>query len=140
LAPRVHCLRTMRALLAEDDPAMRTLLARGLRKSGFEVFEARTGSEALERLANAPVRFDLVISDVRMPGPGGLDLLALLRHADSRVPVILITAFGSAATHAAAERLGAFAMLDKPFDLDDLMTLALSAARSLEGGSPGGSP
>jgi DNA-binding NtrC family response regulator len=80
--------------------------------------------------------FDLIISDVRMPGYGGLDLLASLRHANSRVPVILITAFGSASTHAAAKRLGAFATLDKPFDLDDLMTLASSAARSTEEDAP----
>jgi DNA-binding response OmpR family regulator len=131
----------MRLLLAEDDSAMRALLARALRKSGFEVLEASTGDEALERLSKALVdeptaRFDLVISDVRMPGYGGLDLLASIRSANSRVPVILITAFGSASTHAAAERLGAFAMLDKPFDLDDLLTLVSSAARSIEEGSP----
>jgi CheY-like chemotaxis protein len=127
----------MRVLLAEDDSAMRALLARALRKSGFEVLEASTGHEALERLARAqvdqpPSRFDLIISDVRMPGYTGLDLLARLHRANSRVPVILITAFGSASTHADAKRLGAFATLDKPFDLDDLMTLASSAARSTE--------
>jgi DNA-binding response OmpR family regulator len=132
----------MRILLAEDDSAMRALLARALRKSRFEVHEASTGIEALERLAKGlegepPVRFDLVISDVRMPGYGGLDLLAELRYVDSRVPVILITAFGSASTHAAAERLGAFAMLDKPFDLDDLMSLVSTVARSIEDASAG---
>ena len=122
----------MRILLAEDDPAMRALLVRRLRRSGFEVLEAGNGHEALERLADSlagdpPGRFGLVISDVRMPGYGGLDLLASLRYVDSRVPVILITAFGSASTHAAAEDLGAFAMLDKPFDLDVLMALVRSA-------------
>jgi CheY-like chemotaxis protein len=133
----------MRVLLAEDDPAMRALLARALRKTGVEVLEARTGLEALERLANAIAgdadegeRFDLVISDLRMPGYSGLDLLSSLRFAESRIPLILITAFGSASTHATAQRLGAFATLDKPFDLDDLMTLVSSAASSSQEDPP----
>jgi len=119
-------------LLAEDDDAMRVLLARRLRRDGFQVVEARSGYEALERLAHAlisepPVWFDLIISDVRMPGYDGLNIVASLRHLPVHIPVILITAFGSAAAHATAVRLGAFAMLDKPFDVDDLMTLVRAA-------------
>jgi len=119
-------------LLAEDDDAMRVLLARRLRRDGFQVVEARSGYEALERLAHAlisepPVWFDLIISDVRMPGYDGLNIVASLRHLPVHIPVILITAFGSAAAHAAAVRLGAFAMIDKPFDVDDLMTLVRAA-------------
>ncbi|HZS38258.1 MAG TPA: response regulator [Polyangia bacterium] len=124
--------RAPRVLLAEDDAAMRDLLARTLRRHGFDVVEARSGYETLEWLAHGiihepPIWFDLVISDVRMPGYDGLNILASLRQMPVHVPVILITAFGSRETHAAAARLGAFAMLDKPFDVDDLMTIVLAA-------------
>jgi DNA-binding NtrC family response regulator len=122
----------VRVLLADDDDAMRALLSRALRRANFEVIEARSGSELFERLAadldgTPSRRFDLMISDVRMPGYDGLNVLASLRQLSIETPIILITAFGTAATHAAAAHLGAFALLDKPFDVDDLMTLARSA-------------
>ncbi|MCU1280536.1 MAG: putative two-component response regulator [bacterium] len=132
--------RPCQVLLAEDDAAMRELIARALRRDGFEVTEARNGYETLERLAYGLLRerqlwFDLVISDVRMPGYDGLNILASIKELPRYVPVILITAFGSAASHAAATRLGVFAMLDKPFDLDDLMTVVRSATiqRAVDG-------
>jgi FixJ family two-component response regulator len=68
---------------------------------------------------------------VRMPGYDGLNVLASLRQTPSRIPLILITAFGTAAAHATAERLGAFAMLDKPFQLDDLLDLVRAALSPL---------
>jgi DNA-binding response OmpR family regulator len=121
-----------RVLLAEDDTRMRAMLARALQTEGFEVIEAASGDEALEALASAiiarPIEwFDLVISDVRMPAFDGLNILASLRRLPSTVPVILITAFGTADDHASALRLGAFAMLDKPFDLDFLLAMAHAA-------------
>jgi DNA-binding NtrC family response regulator len=125
--------RPRQVLVAEDDAAMRALLARMLRRAGFDVIEASNGYEALDCLACGLIRepsIDLVISDVRMPGYDGLNILASLRQAHPPVPVILITAFGSTAAHAAAARLGAFAMVDKPFEVDDLMILVRSAVRS----------
>jgi two-component system response regulator (stage 0 sporulation protein F) len=116
---------TRRILLAEDDGAMRSMLASVLRRAGLEVVEACNGSETLELLAYAFAgcgsRFDLIISDVRMPGYDGLNVLASIREMPNRAPLILITAFGTAAAHATAKRLGAFAMLDKPFQLADLL-------------------
>jgi DNA-binding NtrC family response regulator len=125
-------MQRTRILLADDDDAMRALLAGALRRAGVDVVEACGGAELLERLAGGltsepPLRFDLIISDVRMPGCDGLYILASLRHLSIETPVILITAFGTSATHAAAAHLGAFALLDKPFDVDDLMTLVRSA-------------
>jgi DNA-binding response OmpR family regulator len=129
--------RSRRILLAEDDAAMRALLARTLRRAGFDVVEARSGHETLDRLSQGldvelPIGFDLIISDVHMPGYDGLNILASIRQAPIRVPVILITAFGTAAAHATAGRLGAFAILDKPFDLDDLMALVKAAISRTE--------
>lgn len=113
-----------RVLLVEDDHEMRILLARYLRRAGYDVIEADDGIAALMRLADAIGRrgfstYDLVISDIRMPGPSGLNLVAELRSCDWATPVILITAFGTAETHDKARRLGA-EILDKPLDLEEL--------------------
>lgn len=120
--------RCARLLLAEDDPELRHLLATVLRRDGHHVTEARSGVELLDWVAaeldehGSLDRFDLIISDIRLPGFSGLDMLASLRTAECPVPVVLITAFGDETTHAQAERLGAAAMFDKPFDVDDLRT------------------
>ncbi|MFC1610080.1 response regulator [Myxococcota bacterium] len=114
-------------LLAEDNADMRHVLARALRTQGYEVLEVKDGKELLDRIAtgvliNGYVEPDLVISDIRMPGWTGLEVLGGLRTSDWAMPVILITAFGDEATHAEAKRLGAALVLDKPFDVDDLLT------------------
>lgn len=121
-----------RVLIAEDDPAFRQLLASVLRADGFEVFEARNGAELLdwidELVDGGTIAVDLVISDVQMPVVSGLDVLAALRRRARAMPVILITAFGDEHTHEEAQRLGAAAVFDKPFDLADLRTAALNLA------------
>jgi CheY-like chemotaxis protein len=122
---------------------MRALLAGALRRSGYDVVEACNGSELLERLAYGLAskpgsRFQLIVSDVRMPGYDGLNVLASLRQMCVSIPVILITAFGTAASHAAAAHLGAFAVLDKPFDVDDLVALVRLATTTPVGDEGGG--
>jgi DNA-binding response OmpR family regulator len=115
-----------RILIVEDDHVLRALLARHLRSGGFDVVEARDGTSALTRLGDALFKddggcYDLLISDVQMPGHSGLDLASELKRGEWPTPILLITAFGSDEVHAEAERLGA-AMLDKPLDLDVLTT------------------
>jgi CheY-like chemotaxis protein len=124
-----------RVLLAEDDIEMRMLIQDVLSRDGWEVVEARNGTELLSLIAGQVYRtlrrapaIDLIISDVRMPGLSGLDVLAAIRRADWAVPVILITAFGERIVHLEAKRLGAVAVLDKPFALDRLRAVAASAA------------
>jgi DNA-binding response OmpR family regulator len=114
-------------LLAEDDREMRALLAGALRRAGYGVTECGDGVELLELLGSfilpdlEHVAVDLVISDIRMPGLTGLEILeGLSRHGDFP-PFILITAFGDVETHARAKYSGALAMFDKPFDVDDLV-------------------
>lgn len=112
-------------LLAEDDVDLRRLLARILRREGYEVVEARDGSDLLERLGAAVIDRDvrppdLVLSDVMMPGFSGLRILAGLREADWGMPFVLLTAFGSDQLRAEALRLGATAVLDKPIDPETL--------------------
>jgi CheY-like chemotaxis protein len=124
-------------LLAEDDRAMRELVACELRREGCEVTEAASGEALVAQLAallSKGATLDLVIADVRMPGAGGLEALAMLRSAERPPPVILISAFGGAALHELAARLGAAAFFDKPFDLDELCAVVrnLLAIRSGE--------
>jgi CheY-like chemotaxis protein len=111
----------LRILLAEDDSELRVLLSMVLRQDGHQVQEAADGAglrEAVKAglLQESAPALDLVISDHRMPGPTGLDVLSSLRQRDRRIPFILITAFGDAETHARAGRLGAI-VIDKPFDI-----------------------
>ena len=117
-----------RLLLAEDDREMRKLLARVLRQSGYDVVECPDGMAMLTHLADfllpdgfSREKIDLIISDIRMPGVTGMEVLEGRPTRGDFPPMILITAFGDDATHARAAKLGAAAMLDKPFDIDDLL-------------------
>jgi two-component system response regulator (stage 0 sporulation protein F) len=112
-------------LLAEDDTMFRGLVAGMLRRDGYRVVEAKDG-ERLARLVRSMLlsgherRPELIITDIRMPGITGIEVLRSLRSFDRFVPVILMTGFGSAETSRVAERLGAAAVYSKLFDLRDL--------------------
>jgi DNA-binding response OmpR family regulator len=114
--------------LAEDDYEMRVLLAMTLRKSGYKVLECSDGIGMLTHLAAflLPDEFareplDLIISDIRMPGVTGMEVLEGKPENRDFPPMILITAFGDAETHALAKQFGAAAIFDKPFDVDVLL-------------------
>ena len=118
-----------RVLLAEDDDEMRSLLASALRKDGYDVRTCTNGINLLERVApsfphGGTEDYALVVSDIRMPGLSGLEVLADLQGHRSAPPLILITAFGDEETHARAKRLGAVAVFDKPFQIDRLLAEA----------------
>jgi DNA-binding response OmpR family regulator len=128
-SPTTLGIHQARVLLAEDDHDMRVLLASALRRAGYAVEAVDDGSELLDQLSDAllarrQVLPDMIISDIRMPGWSGIDVLASLRQSDWSMPVILITAFGDAKIHARAEQLGAATLLDKPFDVDELLRVA----------------
>ena len=113
-----------RILVADDDPDIRALVASVLRRGGYDVVEACSGMEAIDHIAST-VRikrdgFKAIVSDVCMPDLTGLDLLAALRCTRFETPVILMTAFGDEEVRAEARSLGATAVLDKPFNLDEL--------------------
>jgi CheY-like chemotaxis protein len=116
--------RPQRILVADDDPDMRALVAFALRRNGYEVAEAGNGMEAIDRIAptlwTKRDGFNAIVADVRMPNLTGLDLLAALRCARLETPVVLMTAFGDEEVRAEACSLGATAVLDKPFNLDEL--------------------
>jgi DNA-binding response OmpR family regulator len=123
-----------RILVAEDDSEMRRLVVEALRKDGYDVIALSDGGRLLVTLAhefvyeNGTELADLVVSDVRMPICTGMQILEQLRASRWRIPVILMTAFGDAATREHARTLGAL-LFDKPFDLDDLRTAVASLLR-----------
>ena len=116
-----------RVMVADDDGAMRDLLADVLRRHGYQVVLARSGCELLALLedemtdAEMPAADTVIISDIRMPKLDGLTVLGRLRSLGWQIPIIMITAFGDAETHERARSLGATATIDKPFDCADLL-------------------
>jgi two-component system, response regulator, stage 0 sporulation protein F len=128
--------RRVRVLVAEDDTDLAALVASALNKDGYEVIPAKDGIE-LERIMGKVLQrsgsaepIDLLVSDVRMPGWTGMEMLARIREKDWSFPVILMTAYGDLATRIEASRLGAAAVFTKPFDLNDLRTAVLNTLPS----------
>jgi DNA-binding response OmpR family regulator len=119
--------KAARILLADDDYEMRTLLTLSLLKAGYNVVECPDGWSLLEHLepyillGSEDEKVDLVISDIRMPGITGIEILRGLPQGRGYPPIILITAFGDKKTHSQAEQFGVAAMFDKPFEIDDLL-------------------
>jgi len=110
-------------LVVEDEEKLRRVVELQLKTEGFEVEQAGTAEDAL-KLAD---RADVIITDLRLPGISGLDLLLKLRSQDLRTPVIVMTAFGSIETAVEAMKAGAVDFLPKPFSLDHLMTVVNKA-------------
>ena len=117
----------LRILLAEDDLEMRRMLSWYLQKKRCDVVACKDGNDRLRHLGFiGPLEyfhgFDLIISDIRMPGITGLQVLETAKEFDDFPPMILITAFPDKQTLNLAKRLGAAAILSKPFDMDELLT------------------
>ena len=110
-----------RVLIAEDDPAVRTMLQRLLRDAGFEVRTARHGDEALGMALRASGEFDLVVTDVRMPVMDGLELARRLRERWPRLPVLYISGYDVELSGGSRRGGPRQALLRKPFDLDELL-------------------
>lgn len=121
-------------LLAEDDDDMRGLLANALVQEGYLVTECTNGIQLLDHLSGLldprpPKRFDVIVSDIRMPGLTGLEILEGLQGAGDLPPTILITAFGDETTHTEAQLAGALVTLDKPFEIEDLLAIVRRVLR-----------
>ena len=110
-----------RILIVDDDPDIRESLPGGLSAIGAEIATAKDGEEALAKVGVA--HFDIVLTDVRMPGIDGLELLRLLRERAPSIDIILMTAYDDMPTVVAGMREGARDFLVKPLDLHDLRRL-----------------
>jgi DNA-binding NtrC family response regulator len=110
-----------RILIIEDDEEMRALLRDVIEEEGYQTDSVNNGSEAYRKLVKEP--FDLIITDVRMPGLTGLDILPGMKKLQPEAPVIVITAFGSEEIQRKAFEKGARAYLEKPIHFQNLRTL-----------------
>jgi DNA-binding NtrC family response regulator len=117
----------MRILLVEDEESLRITLAANLELEGYEVTEARNGKEAIELLGAQ--RFDLVLSDIRMPQVTGIDLLLHAKQHYPGLPVVLMTAYAMEEQVRTAMSEGVFAVLRKPFDFSAAATAIVRALR-----------
>src|ERR1035437_9624064 len=116
---RKQSAKTPRILVVDDDPGQRSLLDSFLRSQSFEPVLAESGERALEILRGG--KFDMMISDVRMPGLTGLETLRLLRQQHATLPVLLVTAYADIREAVGAMRDGAVNYLPKPINLDELL-------------------
>lgn len=114
-----------RVLIADDDEAFRTATKAFLRRQGFDCENAKDGSTAIEMLRNS--EFELLISDINMPGNAGLELVEKLPDIAAALPVILLTGHPSVQSAARSVRLQVVAYLVKPCDADELLSLSEQA-------------
>jgi len=117
-------------LLVEDKSELRAMLRKALERAGYEVDDAADGSSAVQKIRAR--RYLLVLTDLKLPGKSGLEVLRESKQADPTVPVILITAFGSIEEAVTAMKDGAFDFIQKPVDLEHLKLLVERAARQQE--------
>jgi len=110
-----------RLLLVEDKAELRQMLKLALQKAGFQVQEAADGAEASRLIHSQP--FSLVLTDLKLPGCTGLDLLRQVQEVDPGVPVVVMTAYGSIEEAVRAMKDGAFDFIQKPIDLEHLKML-----------------
>lgn len=112
-------------LIADDEPSMRLNLAELLEGEGYAVELASNGEEAVQKtIQHNPM---VVLMDIKMPKLSGIPALKAIKKHDSRIPVIIFTAFGTNEKPIEAIKAGAFDYLDKPFDIDELLSVLESA-------------
>ena len=116
-------MHTAKILVADDEQNLRRVLVAMLRRDGHEVVQAASGAEAIERLADV----DVVITDLRMPGADGMEVLRTAAKTFPQVPVIMITAYGSVGQAVEAIKAGAFDYIEKPFEQDSIRTIVEKA-------------
>jgi DNA-binding NtrC family response regulator len=117
-------------LLVEDKSELRAMLRKFLEREGYTVDEAPDGNTAVDKVRKR--RYLLVLTDLKLPGNSGLDVLREARKVDPSLPVILITAYGSVEEAVTAMKEGAFDFIQKPVDLEHLALLLQRAAGQQE--------
>jgi two-component system response regulator PilR (NtrC family) len=121
-------------LVVDDELSMREFLKILLEKEGYKVSTASEASSALDLIRGQ--KFDLVLSDIKMPGMGGLSLLEKIKEIDSSLPVIMITAFASPENAVIAMKSGAFDFITKPFKVKEIIKIIKSAISASSPTSP----
>ncbi len=114
-----------RVLIVDDEKGMRDFLSIMLKKEGYAVQQAESADKAAEMIARGD--FDLVISDISMPGPSGLEVLKRSKASNPEMPVIMITAYASTESAIEALKLGAYDYIVKPFDIEEMKAVVRNA-------------
>lgn len=114
-----------RLLIVDDEQGMRDFLSIMLKKEGYKVSLADSAEEASKLVERGD--FDLIISDIAMPGQSGLEVLRRAKEANAEMPVIMITAYASTESAVEALKLGAYDYIIKPFDVDELKIVVRNA-------------
>lgn len=114
-------MKGLKVLIVDDEPLMRLSMLDALEALGCEVTAAATGTEGLAILGTR--QFDIVITDLRLPGADGLTILKASKERSPTTEVILITAHGSVDTAVGAIKLGAYDYITKPFQMDELLLI-----------------
>src|SRR2546423_2023950 len=112
-----------RILIADDQEMMRDSLAATLAREGHEIVSAGDGAAAVQRLSANAARFDLLITDLKMPKLTGMELLAEAKKLRPEMPVVRMTAFATVQTAVEAMKLGAYDYIQKPFDGEEIKLL-----------------
>jgi len=130
----------LRVWLVDDDASIRWVLERALRSDGMTPRAFEAAESALDALRRESP--DVLITDIRMPGASGLELLRRIRDARPTLPVIVMTAHSDLGNAVSAYEGGAFEYLPKPFDIDEAVALVRRAASAGQppGGEPAGAP
>ena len=118
-----------KVMIVDDEGKIRALLAMALNAEGFELCEAESAETALENFVNETP--DVIISDVRMNGMSGLDLLGQIKTLYPTVEVIIMTAHADGETGVEAMRKGAFEYVAKPFEMDEMILVVKSAVERI---------
>jgi two-component system, NtrC family, nitrogen regulation response regulator GlnG len=113
--------RTENVWIVDDDRSIRWVLEKALQQEGMESVSFDNADAALARLQREQP--DVLISDIRMPGTSGLELLSTLRERLPKLPVIIMTAHSDLDSAVASYQGGAFEYLPKPFDVDEAVAL-----------------
>lgn len=123
--------RVAEILIVEDDPGLRTLLARTLKENGFKATATAAAPDMWRAMKNGP--FDLVLLDIMLPGANGLDICRTIRTT-SAVPIIIISARGEEVDRVVGLELGADDYLAKPFSTKELLARIRAVLRRTAGG------
>ena len=116
-----------KVLVVDDEPLIRWSVAETLAERGYEVSEAEDAASAMRACSPGSRSIDVVLLDLRLPDCDDLRVLSAIRRLSPRTAVILMTAYGSPELFTEARRLGAYAIVDKPFEMDALQPLVQRA-------------
>lgn len=111
-------MKNFNLLIVDDEQGQREILTGYLKKKGYTVYQASSGTEGIQSVKNYPI--DIIISDFKMPDKTGIELFEVVKSINPEISFVMVTAFGTVENAVKAMRLGAYDYLAKPIDLDEL--------------------